>query len=221
MTALRIQQELLHGAYSAGRNPVAFIDESYLAPGAVPHSQAAPFYLMAAYVLPRAELNEVRHELRRIAGAEYWHSTQAHQSENGRRRIHDFARYIATGADELMISVRTPVEHSDSGGERARVRCFGLLLGALERGEAGDGIGLAVFEERKFMTQRNADARIIARARTSAIISRQLRVIPASPSHEKLLWLPDLLAFAMYQQRVGGSQNYSHTFRERVIEVRV
>lgn len=208
-------------AYAAAAGHIAFIDESYLAPGAVPDSRVAPFYLMAAYVLPRTDLSEVREDLPLLTGSHYWHSTQAHQSEGGRARIRDLAGYIAEGDDGLIVSIRVPVEPGDTGGENARAACFGALLRALELGVLGQPIAVAVFEERRFMSQRNADSRIVTRARREGLISRRLRVVPASPSGENLLWLPDLLAFAMYQYRVGGKHDYSRAFRQRVVQVRV
>ncbi|MCW3038314.1 MAG: hypothetical protein JWM31_219, partial [Solirubrobacterales bacterium] len=78
-------------------------------------------------------------------------------------------------------------------------------------------VALVIFEERRHMSQRNADERTIKEARRADEIPRSMSVRPASPSDERLLWLPDLVSFALYQRQARTGHNYAEAFYDRVV----
>jgi len=80
-------------------------------------------------------------------------------------------------------------------------------------------ISLVIFEERKHQSDRNFDAQIIARARTASRISRSLHVMPMSPSVEPLLWLPDVVSFAVNHWLSGRERSYIKPFENRITTI--
>lgn len=207
---------VLREAYrSSGSSAVAFVDESYLGPDFAVDGR--PFYLMVAYVVPKDDLELMRDDLPSVVGSGFWHSTQAYQSEEGRVRLAEFADYIGDGTEPIVVSVE--VDTRGMSEDAAREACFTRLLKALASGEVCEAVSLVVTEERKFMSQRNHDEAIVKRARLSGAIPRTLRVLPISPSVEKLLWLPDLVAYALNHQRTGRETSLAAPFLSRVIEI--
>jgi len=215
------QQGILATAYkNDGGDAVAYIDESYLAPSFDIKSKSQPFYLMTAYVVPKSDLDTMRDDLSNEFGS-FWHSTQEHQSEEGRARIGAFASYVAEGREAIIVSLLCPVDESDGDAEKARAECFSALLNALASGEHCGRVTLAVFEERKYQNQRSADLATVKAAIRDKVIPRGLRVLPTSPSVECLLWLPDLVSFALYQRQAQTGFDYASGFSERIVELSV
>lgn len=215
------KQMIVANAYlNDGGEAVAFIDESYLAPSFEIASKSSPFYLMTAYVIPRADLASMRSDLEEDFGS-FWHSTQEHRSGEGRERIRAFATYVGGGDEAIIVSLLCPVDEADGDAEGARAKCFSELLSALSSGEHCPRVTLAVFEERKFMNQRAADGATVKAAYRDGVIPRGFRVLPTSPSIEPLLWLPDVVSFALYQRQARTGFDYANAFEARVIELRV
>jgi hypothetical protein len=211
-----VREIQLADAYTNSKGAsVAYIDESYVAPAAAIDT-VAPFYLVTAYVIPADWQEDIREALPEVVGANYWHSTQAHQSDDGREKIRHFAEYIAEGNEPVIVSMQKEISATDADGEKARSNCFKHLLAALAGGNHCDEIDLAIFEERKYATQRNADARTISEARSEGMIPRTMRVLPTSPSFERLLWLPDLVSFALYRSHSAHQHDYVEPFKERI-----
>ena len=202
-----------------GGDAVAFIDESYFAPSFEVKSRAEPFYLMTAYVVPKADLQNMRDDLEDFGP--FWHSTEEHQSDEGRERIAEFANYVGEGSEAIIVSLLCPVAKDDGNAELARRACFRELLAALASGEHCARVTLAVFEERKFEKQRAADASTIKSALKDGLVPRGFHALPTSPSFECLLWLPDLVSFALYQRQVQSGFTYAAAFSDRVVELRV
>lgn len=215
MNEREVRRRQLDTAYAnAGSGAVAFIDESYQAANPDIPSRVAPFYLMTAYVIPSSDLGLIREQLPVIVDDTYWHSTQAHQHADGRQKIHALAAYIAEGAESIIVSLHSPIVDNDI--EAARVACFSALLDAVASGRHCEPVALVLFEERKHTSQRNADERTIKAVRTANLIPRSLRVMPTSPSIERLLWLPDIVSFALYQRHARTGHEYATPFFERV-----
>jgi hypothetical protein len=207
---------ILREAYrNNGSQAVAFVDESYLATDSPVGGR--PFYLMVAYVVPVADLETMREDLPSVVQSDFWHSTQAFQSEEGRARLSEFAEYVGAGTEPIVVSVEVDTEGMKE--DAAREACFTRLLQALASGEVCEAVSLVVIEERKYRSQRNFDEVIVSRARSSGAIPRTLRVLPMSPSVEKLLWLPDLVAYALYHHRTRRKTSLAAPFLARVIEI--
>ena len=216
VTEAEVKRLLLRQAYENNKgSAVAFIDESTLPVNS--SFGGTPFYLMAAYVVLVEDLDVMRDELVPVLDQRrFWHSTEAHQSDDGRLAILTFANYIGDGAESIIVSICSPIDVEDTNGERARRRCFHKLLSALSDGTFCDQVRLAIFEERKYPAQRSADAMTVKTAIRDEIIDRRMQVLPTSPAHERLLWLPDLVSFAFYQSRTGVREDYLQPFGERV-----
>lgn len=214
---LAVKAELLRRAYASNHSShVAFIDESYLAPSR--GEPQTPFYIATAYIAPCEDHADIRADLLDIVGGDFWHSTEAHRSEEGRRTVALLCDYIAEGSssEHIVIAIKKPILPSDHDGEVARAQCLTDLLAALHAGTIAPAVSLVLFEERKFQTQMNADVRTISAARAAGLIGRHTVVFQASPSYETMLWLPDVVSFAVYQQRIGSNANYLSAFEERV-----
>lgn len=220
MTIAEAKKSLLRHAYENNRGTsVAFIDESYLAPSFEISARTRPFYLMTAYVIPVDELEVMRDELPEIVGAKYWHSTNSHRDAIGREQILKFTRYVGDGNEPLIVALQRPIAPEDSDGELARRDCWQALLPALSGGQHCDPVSLAIFEERKFQSQRNADEMSIKHTRNADLIPRTMQVHPSSPTYEPLLWLPDVVSFALYQSYSAVRADYAEPFAGRVIEI--
>lgn len=198
---------------------VAFVDESYLAPGFAGGAQTSPFYVMTAYVIPVPDLDIMRRDIIDISGRRFWHSTQAHQSRDGREKLRELTRYIGEGTEPLVVSVLLETFGALFDAENAREACFCRLLDSLARGEHCAPVSLVVFEERKHQTDRNFDARIVSRARAQGLVPRSMHVMPMSPSVEPLLWLPDVVSFAVNHQLSARQLAYVRPFVERLIMI--
>lgn len=212
-----IKRTMLQERYrNAGQKDIAYIDESYLAPNAH-HAQSDTFYLMTACVLSAAVLEPIRLDLDSIIEEGYWHTTDAQRDPQLRPKVQELCDYIAVGGDEerIIVTVQSPIDPADTDAEEARARCFEELLVSLA--ELNPTVGLAVYEERRFQKQRSADERTIKQARRRSPSARALATFAASPSDEHLLWLPDVVSFALYQRH--GATRWSHyatPFIERV-----
>lgn len=221
MTQAEVRKQLLSQAYANNTGGVvAYIDESYLAPSFA-FSGASAFYLATAYVIPTEDLDAIRSDLPGVIGGSFWHSTEAHQSEAGREKIVRLIDYIAEGDERVIVAVKKPINDTDGDGERARQQCLTELLSALSRGLACDPVSLAILEERKFSNQKAADQKTISLARSDTKIDRHMRVLPTSPSAERLLWLPDVVSYAFYRQWAGLQSNYAEPLTGRVTLIEV
>lgn len=211
---------LLTEAYrnNAGTH-VAFVDESYLTPDFAVDTTIPPFYVMTAYVIPVLELDLVRDDIVELSGRLFWHSTEAYRSVGGREKLRNFMRYIGDGSEPLIVSVQLDVSASDFEADHAREACFRRLLQSLGTGEHCDPIALVVFEERKHQSDRNFDARIISRARSEGLIPRSTHVMPMSPAVEPLLWLADLVSFAVNHEISARERSFITPFADRLITI--
>lgn len=194
---------------------VAYIDESYVAPSS-DRGTRRTFYLITAYVIDVDWIEEIRDALPTIVGANFWHSTDSHRTEEGKQKIRSFANYVGEGDEPVIVSMQRPIDISDSDGEAARRSCFKNLLSLLASGTHCNTVELAIFEERKYASQRNADARTVSDAIRESLIPRSMRVLATSPTYEKLLWLPDIVSFALYHDHFETQFEYAQPFRSRV-----
>lgn len=215
---LVVKAGLLQRAYAANQQShVAFIDESYLPPSR--QANQPPFYLATAYIAPCSEHEGIRDDLTSIVGDGFWHTTDAHRRDELRPTITKLCQYIADGGnhdEHIVIVIKKPILPDDSDGESARTQCLIELFAALHSGTVAPAVSLIVFEERKFQTQQNADTRTIKLARDSGRVGRNTRIFPASPSYERLLWMPDVISLAVYQRHTIDRHGYLAEFEDRV-----
>jgi hypothetical protein len=206
------QIKALANAYANnGGRPVAFVDETTMPEAMLkafePDHPAyvIPFYAATAFVVPAEDLQNIRHDLLEIVGAPYWHSTKANQTEEGREKLEELAAYIAEGTEPLIISSQTPVEADDVGSEKARAACLTTLASSLHDGRHCDPVRLFVIERRQDLKRRNRDRYTFTQARKSGLLSEGTETLQVSPTHERLLWVPDIVSYAYYR-KVGAGQ---------------
>lgn len=173
---------------------VAFLDESFEL-----QADRQTFYLMSAVVAHRDQLGPLREGLVDVVGDRRWHTTDSLLTSKGRRQAVKVAQYLGDeqGTEVCIVSCRMPL--GDDGGDAARQACFGQIATSLCTGAkplAGQ-VHLMVLEQRETQHERSFDAKIVKELRTEKVICRQCQLRQASPSDEKLLWLPDLVSSAV------------------------
>lgn len=192
-----VQRRVLAEAYA--RTPgeyVAFLDESFELDGDRP-----TFYLLAAVVAHRDDLDDLRDGLRDEVGSDFWHTTESLLTEEGRKTAVQVSTYLgAEGGSEIcIVSCKKPIE---TDGDTARRECFEQLGTALCQGidPLPGSVHLMVLEQRETRHERSFDEKIVKDLRSDQKICRRCQLKQASPRDEPLLWLPDLVAAAVRRE---------------------
>ncbi|MFC8526560.1 hypothetical protein [Nocardia sp. NPDC057227] len=193
---------VLQEAYRRAKGPVAYLDESYQTADPVV-APTSTFYIFTAVIVQRKEMAELRDGLSKIADDTFWHTTEALQHSRGRERAGDMLEFLAEGPETCIIAYQVPVEAADNDGEAARRACYRSLAIALAGGceSAWDPVELLVLEERNQHNFRKRDELNHRELVSAGLVPRQTRLLQTSPSVERLLWLPDLVASA-YRRRI-------------------
>lgn len=195
----RNQINALEAAYKTNADqPVAYLDETYMPAGQYEGSD--PFYAVTAVVVPAFNQQPIRNDLLAIVGAPYWHSTRANESEEGQAKLDELAGYIGEGEEPIIISAQVLVDPEDKDSELARAACMTHLLGSLNVGNHCDPVNLFVLERRQDNKRRNRDTYTFKEARKSGAIAMKAETLQVSPTHERLLWLPDIVSYAYYRK---------------------
>ncbi|WP_285320719.1 hypothetical protein [Pseudarthrobacter sp. lyk4-40-TYG-27] len=211
----KVKAELLAARYVRnGDKPVAFVDESYRSKEQ--QRNAAPFYIATAVVIAPEEHEIMRKQLIEVAEAEYWHSTQAFQSEEGKAKFMALIDYVVDGVEPIVIAVQSEVDEKDSNLEEARLDCITALACELTSGAVHEPVELIVVEERHDQASRKRDEYIFSQARKQNLIPRTTAAFQASPSYEKLLWLPDVISYALYRNMAENEPEMYNAVSNRV-----
>ena len=198
----------LDRAIAASRGPVAFLDESFLAPSQWHDS----FFILAAAVFERDSLENVRAELRRIAGRARWHSAERGRSARGQMQVKLMSSYLATVCRPVIVVV-DELENSDRSAEAGRSQAFRALLAELAENHIYLD-GLAVYERRVPGTMQQNDDQILSRIRVEGGSSAKLRLLGVSTKREPLLWAPDTICWSFRQQYFEQDSQYFATLNE-------
>ncbi|MFK0007014.1 hypothetical protein ACIQTZ_08170 [Paenarthrobacter sp. NPDC090520] len=195
----QLQIKALESAYRTNADrPVAYLDETSMPAGVYEGSD--PFYAVTAVVVPPSDHEGIRKDLLATVGASYWHSTKANETEEGKEKLDELARYIGEGAEPVIISARGLVDPADKNAEKARFECLTHLLSQLNQGSVCDPVNLFVLERRQDQKRRNIDDFTFKSARKSGAIALTAETLQVSPTHEHLLWLPDIVSYAYYRK---------------------
>ncbi|MET3862656.1 hypothetical protein ABIE38_003602, partial [Dietzia sp. 2505] len=183
---------------------VAFVDEAYRLPNDC-RAGEKPFYALAAVLLTIDDHPNVRADLRRIVGGNWWHTVDAQQTKDELPKIEALTDYLADYRDPCVLAVcHTPGPDDQAIGMRAV--SLSALLAALGSQAAGLGAGeghqrvvpaqakMIVLERQHRHQDTDRDLHTIKQARQSGLIGRHFPVMHVSPSIENLLWLPDLVS---------------------------
>ncbi|RAN79366.1 hypothetical protein B5P43_15780 [Bacillus sp. SRB_336] len=199
MDIQRTRHLTLQNAYSrCGSAAVAFLDESFRGPDE--HTGESPFYLMTAVVVEKNDMEAIRKDLGEIADGSYWHTTEAYQTNTGAERIMSMLQYLADGDEPLVVALRRGLDETVRTLEEARALCLTKLASTLSASAQDRRTDLLVLEERKNRDLRGLDEKTIRAARSSGAVPRNLVFHQTSPSCERLLWLPDLVSFALRRE---------------------
>ena len=178
---------LLQSQYARHRGAVAFLDESYRDDKT---SGEFPFYTITATVLDVADLDGLRRKYLRIAGSNWWHTTE--MFERGHfGQIRDFIALISEHKNKTLISIQIAIDSGDL--ELARRECLLQTASSLEN----MGCMFLIYERREDRSARNSDDSLFSKAKSHGLISRNFRTFAGHPRAEPLLWGPDLVGWAM------------------------
>lgn len=184
-------------AYARTTGPVAFLDESYQAPDGADPGRAT-FYIFTAVLVELKNLDELRSGLLDVAGSTYWHTRDALRTDDGREQTRGLLAYLAEGLEPCVVAHRVKVDPDDHDAEESRKACYQALAVDLASGRAGvwDPVDLLVLEERNQRNFKNKDQANHKELVSGQRVARNTRLLQTSPAHERLLWLPDLVASA-------------------------
>ncbi|WP_280217870.1 hypothetical protein [Nocardia neocaledoniensis] len=204
----------LDRAYANTAGPVAYLDETFQRPGA----GLPAFYVFTAVLVDRAEMADLRHRLREIAGGTFWHTTDELLTGDGWKKTLAMLEYLGQGTELCLLAHEHQVDETDTDVEQARRACLRGLLSALSSGGPSWGrVDLAVFEERTPRNRANFDRKHVSELRREGKIHRGMQVQMVSPKFEHLLWLPDLVSSAFRKSITGrGDQNLVEPIRARM-----
>jgi hypothetical protein len=190
-------RKLLEGFYSRQRGLVAFLDESYW----VSEKQGqSSFYLFSAALIRVLELPNARNQLIDAAGESYWHTTEVARRKQF-ARLSDVLGSAKEVSQIFVIAVNIDFDKSDL--ELARKETLVQLASHLLK----CGVNLAIFETRNTRKRKNADAATLSKA-TAAGFLQGIRLVQVSPSVEPLLWIPDLVSWALRQELIGTHRGW-------------
>lgn len=183
---------VLRGLYAnlAEYQKVVFLDESIDIADASDASSTRGFYIVAGSVLMKDVLEDTRIRLRKIVGGDYFHTTEALQTDDGTKTVHSLLRQCQKWDDNHLLVVKTRLAPGDNT-EHTRQQCLTALITNLDTNTRA-----LIFEKRKTSKENNADQALIKKLRKTKVLSDQTRTVWVSPSDERLLWLPDLVAMA-------------------------
>lgn len=180
---------------------MAYLDETYRI-----EAGTSGYYVMSAVVIESGQRDFVRDGIKGIVGGNYWHTTDALQTEVGRRTTCELLDYLndPEGREVCLIAHQRRLAENDLRGEEARAACLKSLLGHLNGSGSPMGqVDLFVLEKRLNQSMVNRDAKTKDEAVQAGLVSKQARLFQISPADEALLWLPDLVCSA-YRQQVTG-----------------
>ena len=204
---------LLQDAYIRnGELPVAFIDET--SRSRKEHPGEKQFYVMSGVVINPKDFDEIRGKLGDIAQSDYWHTTENLSSQRGREKVIEMLKYLAEGDEISIISHLGDSGFGDGDIEAARETTMTKLSQYLFNDL---GLKLAVLERRNPNELIVRDERTISLAKRNGVIPRNTRVLQVSPSTERLLWLPDLVASAMRQELARGDHTFVNLISDKVV----
>ncbi|WP_144414289.1 hypothetical protein [Corynebacterium mustelae] len=164
------------------------MDESYREPAK--QSDKDGYYIIAGSVLTKDTLEGTRIRLQEIVGHNHFHTTEALQTTDGTHTVHALLDQCHQWEDKHLLVVKTRLGPGDDT-EHARQQCLTALIRELDTNTRA-----IIFEKRQHNKDNNADQALIKKLRNQKLLPQSVRTVWVSPSDEKLLWLPDLVAMA-------------------------
>lgn len=175
---------------------VLFVDETFNNPK---EDFELSFYMVCGVLIPQDVLDGTRDDIRGIVGENYWHTTDALQTEKGREKATELLAYCDRMGDRHIFSHKMNLTDSTKENNdimsQAREACLTSLFQFTQ--SVQQDMRLIVMEKRQNLRDDDADRSVVKKLRSSGTLSRHTSVYHASPTQEQLLWLPDLSAMAL------------------------
>lgn len=188
----------------ANHHTVIFLDESYREPVQQSEEEEG-YYIIAGSILKKDNLEGTRLQLQEIVGDNYFHTTKALQTANGTKTVQSLLQQCQEWNDNHILVINTQLTPG-CNIEHARQQCLRRLIVDLKTDTRA-----IVFEKRQHSKENNSDEALIKTLRQAKALSDQTRTMWVSPSDEKLLWLPDLVAMA-YRRTITHTNETSLLF---------
>lgn len=186
----------------AARGPIAFIDESFMAPS----QNLDSFYILGAVVVPKEKIFWLREQMRQIVAGDYFHATEFGRKDAGRAQIRKLADLLARETRQVLV-VLEQLHHTDVDAERARAIVTKKMFEQL----ANDELyltGTVVYERRMRSGQHQSDLRIFQSLKRQKLPGNRLNVLGIASKSEPLLWAPDLLCWSFRQAYYENDMSY-------------
>lgn len=166
-------------------------------------------YLLAAVVCDAAGCDPYRDRLRSLLDAT---QPKLHWGTESPQRRTQIIQTVSGFDMSSVVVIGAPMDRRKQ--ERARAVCMESLTMHL----AEQGVTQIYLEERE--SNLNArDQRLIDSIRGKKLIPTSLRIDIARPSVEPMLWLPDIMAGAVGQERVHQMSDYIDPLRSMLTEL--
>lgn len=195
-----------------------YFDETFTDPK---EGLSRSFYLLCAVQIEHKNLHAIREELYEIAGGEYWHSTEALQTAEGKQRYVEMLEYCRDWKDPGIIACKIELEDG-MPSEEARRDCIRALLS--DAIPTIDSLGGLIFEARQQSKDNDRDRRFIKKLREEKVVPQSINSAWVSPAEERILWLPDIIGMS-FRRTITHADDTAEYFDNylsghvRVIEV--
>ena len=170
-----------------------YIDETYNRQG---DDKRPPYYIIGGALIQAKHLAATRKDLREIVDGDYWHTTEALQTANGRKTAKQLLQYCADVDDTYLISHQASIKQGTT--EQARRSCMKALLRRCQ--QDFPMLKVVVVEARQTNRDNNIDRITLRELKKEENFPQATPLLAVSPAEELLLWLPDLVAMAYRRQ---------------------
>lgn len=200
---LALSREQLEALYERGKSPIALIDETY---GTSNDEQKQPFYLLTAVLVEREDLNTLRDSLDRFeTKAGFFHATE--QFGQDPAKLTGFLRHINNSPVDSVVTVQTMIKDGDKN--QARDDCLVRLAYELNRGASPvQHLVLESLNQSSDPGRNHQDQLVVNHAASRGLLGSEMSVSHASPYNEKLLWMPDVVSWAVRQELIHGNTQW-------------
>lgn len=205
-----LKDDDLRGLYARSHGVVAFLDESYWLPA---QARGDGHYFVAAVIVSRDVVVELREGLLDIADSDRWHTHEEAQTSDGEQRILNMTSFTADRC-VTVVTFRAHVGNDDLNGEKARAACLEAMMRCLTEDHL-DTDGLVVYDRRRDQGQQDADVRLFKRFRRDGIMPRSVMTYPGRQGQEPLLWAADAVAWAARRLVMLNEKTYTQPLAVR------
>ena len=182
---------------------MAFVDESYQAPGPAGDG----YYTVTGALVDRDRMVSARRALLRVTGGKPWHTTEAHRTSPA--MIGRMTTAIATETYNNTLVVSTPWTEGSAATHRAD--SMRVLLTDLSR----MGARVVVLDSMD-ATAQERDRRVVNTLRAQSAIARDTLMVYADDTKEALLWVPDTIGWSVGRLLVRDEHEWSRDLEDVV-----